>query len=69
MSNTKRGHPFIDLKEKFVRITHEMASKFRKKLSLETTRKTLRVLTDQFKNQKSLALEYLWVTFPDIILG
>ncbi|RHZ72690.1 hypothetical protein Glove_241g45 [Diversispora epigaea] len=62
-------NPFKDLKEKFIRMTHFEANKIKPTLVLSKTRERLQTVTENWENQKATAIEYLWITLPDIIVG
>ncbi|RHZ82946.1 hypothetical protein Glove_102g43 [Diversispora epigaea] len=62
-------NPFKDLKEKFIRMTHFEANKIKLTLVLLKTKKKLQTVTENWENQKATAMEYSWITLPDIIVG
>ncbi|RHZ50776.1 hypothetical protein Glove_492g24 [Diversispora epigaea] len=62
-------NPFKDLKEKFIRMTHFEANKVKPTLVLSKTRERLQTVTENWENQKATAMEYSWITLPDIIAG
>ncbi|RHZ83483.1 hypothetical protein Glove_92g92 [Diversispora epigaea] len=51
------------------KMTHFEANKVKLTLVLALTREKLQVITDNWENQKATAMEYSWVTLPDIIIG
>ncbi|RHZ64548.1 hypothetical protein Glove_322g12 [Diversispora epigaea] len=50
-------------------MTHFEANKVKPTLVLASTREELQVITDNWKNQKATAIEYSWITLPNIIIG
>ncbi|RHZ86816.1 hypothetical protein Glove_44g5 [Diversispora epigaea] len=67
--NFTNENPFKELKEKFIRMTHFEANKIKPTLVLSKTRERLQTVTENWENQKATAMEYSWITLPDIIIG